>query len=419
MASIAIIGSGISGMAAAALLHPKYEITLYEKSPVIGGHTRTRVVEVNGKQIPVDTGFIVFNYRNYPHLSAMFAHYNVPVQKSDMTLGVTINNGEIEWGAKDLNAVFGQRRNFLRPQFWRLLWDVMRFNRLAVKTAERLPQLTLGGLLKELRMGPWFAPYYILPMGGAIWSCPLEVMLQFPALNFTRFFEAHGLLSVRGQPQWYTVSGGSKEYVKRLTAPFASRIETSTGITKVTRLNGKSQVTDVNGKTQEYDHVIFACHADQALAMLADVTPEECAVLGSFRYQDNRAILHKDAGIMPRRKACWASWVYHSDGYVTDDPISVTYWMNLLQSIDNKTPLFVTLNPQTPIAPEHIFDEHLFEHPVYSLEAAAAQERMPELQGKQNSWFCGAYLRNGFHEDGIASAVEVARKLGAEVPWKT
>jgi len=417
MAKIAIIGSGISGMGTAALLHTKHDIAVYEKSPEIGGHTRTRIVRYGDKDIPVDTGFIVFNHRNYPNLCGMFSHLQVPTQKSDMTFGITINNGEIEWGARNLNAVFGQRSNFLRPQFLRFLYDILRFNAKAYDLAERRPELTLQGLMDTIGTGEWFAKYYILPMGGAIWSCPLKTMLSFPAQTFTRFFKAHGLLSIIGQPQWHTVTGGSIEYVKRLTEPYKDRIRTSCGVVGVKRAGGKVMIADSTGSTEEYDHVVLACHGDQALAMLNDASDEERNVLSAFTYQKNLAVLHKDTSIMPKRKRCWSSWVYHSEGEDNRDFIPVTYWMNLLQDIDNAYPLFVTLNPHRPISREHIFDEHMFEHPIYSQDAVAAQKKIAAMQGNQNTWFCGAYLRNGFHEDGLSSAVGVAKALGAEVPW--
>lgn len=417
MPSVAIIGTGISGMGAAALLHPAHDITVYEKAPEIGGHTRTRNINYHGRNIAVDTGFIVFNYQNYPNLSAMFRHYNVPVEKSDMTFAVTMDDGAFEWGAKNLNALFGQRSNLLNPQFLRMIADVLHFFVRAPSFVERNPQLTLKQMLDKMCLGEWFVKYYILPMGGAIWSCPLDTMLSFPALDFVRFFKAHGLMSPIGQPQWYTVTGGSQEYVKRLTAPFADRIRTNCGATAITRNGNKVSVQDARGETHEYDHVVLACHGDQALSLLKDTSLEERSVLGAFRYQKNRALLHKDASIMPKRKRCWASWVYHSDKDRKDETIPVTYWMNLLQNIDNDYPLFVTLNPIKPIAPEHVFDEHEFEHPVYTMEAMQSQKLIHSLQGKRNTWFCGAYLRNGFHEDGLASAVAVAERMGVQKPW--
>jgi predicted NAD/FAD-binding protein len=417
MSSIAVIGTGISGMGAAWLLNKKHQIAVYEKSTEIGGHTRTRIVKYRDKTIPVDTGFIVFNHQNYPNLCALFKHLDVPTHKSDMTFSLSVNGGEMEWGAKNLNAVFGQRSNLLRPQFYGFIADILRFNRLAVGTVDRQPQLTLGQLLETLRMGKWFTQYYILPMGGAIWSCPLHTMLSFPAYNFVHFFKKHGLLSTSGQPQWHTVTGGSIEYVKRLTAPFAGAIRTNCAVTDVKRRNGKVLVTDQHGDTKEYDHVVFACHGDQALAMLKDANEAERAALTPFRYQKNVAYLHKDTAIMPKRKLCWASWVYHYQRGDTRDVIPVTYWMNLLQGIDNDYPLFVTLNPLAPIPDEHVFDKHVFEHPIYSQQSVAAQGKIASMQGQQNTWFCGAHLRNGFHEDGLASAVVVAKGLGSEAPW--
>ncbi len=405
-------------MGTAWLLNNHHDITVYEKSADIGGHSRTRVIQHGDRSIPVDTGFIVFNHQNYPNLCALFRHLDVPTEKSDMTFSLTANGGAFEWGAANLNAVFGQRSNLVNPKYWRFIADIIRFNTLAYKTAQQNPELTLQGLLKKLKLGQWFCQYYILPIGGAIWSCPLEVILSFPAFTFVAFFKAHGLLSIVGQPQWHTVTGGSIEYVKRLTTSFRDKIRTNSEVVDVQRSGGKVTVTDIHGDKQEYDHVVLACHGDQALAVLKDATPQERSVLGAFKYQRNVAFLHKDDSIMPKRKACWASWVYHYEDTDKRDVIPVTYWMNLLQNIDKKYPTFVTLNPIHPIPKEHIFDEHVFYHPVYSQDAITSQEHIVSLQGKQNTWFCGAHLRNGFHEDGLASAVNVAKGLGVEIPWR-
>lgn len=417
MSRVAIIGTGISGLGAAYLLHRKHEITVYEKASRIGGHTRTKTVRYGDRTIPVDTGFIVFNERNYPHLTAMFRHLDVAVHKSNMTFGATINGGWLEWGAKNLNSIFGQRRNVFSPRFHRLIRDVVRFNKEALATVERKPRLTLGELLGHLKLSDWFKHYYLLPMGGAIWSCPPREMLSFPALTFVRFFANHGLLAASGQPQWYTVTGGAQRYVERLTASFAPRIRTDCGAVRVTRDNARVRVADSVGGTETYDQVVFACHADEALALLGDPTPQEATLLGAFRYQKNRAVLHKDISLMPKRRACWASWVYHADGSATEPAISVSYWMNNLQGIDPACPLFVTLNPSRPIAPEHVFDEHLFDHPVFDEAAIAAQPGIRAIQGAQGTWFCGAHLGHGFHEDGLRSAVAVAEGLGARPPW--
>lgn len=417
MAKISIIGTGISGLGAAYLLNRKHEITVYEKAARIGGHSRTVTVDYDGKAIPVDTGFIVFNEKNYPQLSAMFRHLNVPTHKSDMTFAASIRDGWLEWGAKDTNAVFGQRRNLLSPRFGLLIRDVFRFNAQAEETAERHPDLTLDEFLALLKLGDWFRRFYLLPMCSAIWSCPPREMMRFPARTLIRFMANHHLLSPSGQPQWMTVTGGSQEYVKRLTASFAPRIRVNCGAASVTRGERGTTVVDTHGQREHFDQVVFASHGDETLRLLTDADDHERAVLSNFRYQPNVAVLHRDTSVMPKSRHCWASWVYTSDGDMAEPLLSVTYWMNLLQGISNETPLFVTLNPKTPIAPEKVFDTHVFDHPVFDQEAVAAQAEVQAMQGRRGTFFCGAHLRHGFHEDGLASAVHVARLLGCETPW--
>ncbi len=419
MAKIAIVGTGISGLAAGYLLHPRHEITVYEKACRIGGHTRTVTVDYDGVRIPVDTGFIVFNEKNYPHLSAMFRHLDVAAHKSSMTFAATIRDGWLEWSAKDIDSIVGQRRNLLRPRFGLLLRDVLRFNAEAVDAVERHPDLTLDELMTTLRLGEWFRRYYLLPMSGAIWSCPPREMLAFPARTLVQFFANHHLLNARGQPQWYTVTGGSQEYVSRLTADYAHRIRIGCGAADIRRSGARATVTDTQGNSEVYDHVVLACHANEALALLGDADAREREALGAFRYQKNIAVLHGDTGVMPKRKRCWASWVYTSDDRDDDPAISVTYWMNRLQAIRADRPLFVTLNPIHEIEPKRVFDTHSFDHPVFDRAAVAAQPKVQALQGTRNTWFCGAHLRHGFHEDGLASAVHVARLFGIEPPWQT
>ncbi|MEI9996434.1 MAG: FAD-dependent oxidoreductase [Rhizomicrobium sp.] len=418
MAKIAIIGTGISGLGAAYLLSRQHEVTVYESTARVGGHARTVTVDYDGTPIPVDTGFIVFNEQNYPQLSAMFRHLGVATHKSDMTFAASIRDGWLEWGAKDLNAVFGQRRNLLRPSFARLARDVFRFNARAEQIVERLPDLTLGEMVDALGLGTWFRRYYLLPMSSAIWSCPPCEMLRFPAHTLIRFMANHHLLRASGQPQWYTVTGGSAQYVQRLTASFRDRIRVDCGATRVLRGPAGVTVGDTRGGQHAFDHVIFACHGDEALRLLGDADVRERDALGAFRYQKNTAVLHRDAAVMPKNRRCWASWNYASDGQGEEPALSMTYWMNRLQGIPDKTPLFVTLNPKTPIAAEKIFDVAQFDHPVFDREAVAAQGRVQAMQGARNSWFCGAHLRYGFHEDGLASAVHVARLLGAGTPWQ-
>lgn len=422
MKNVAVIGGGISGMGMAYLLHRAgHSVTLYEKAERIGGHSRTITVTQDGAKIPVDTGFIVFNEPNYPNLIALFRHLGVAVHKSDMSFAISLFGGKVEWGAQNLNAVFGQRRNLLDTSFYLLIRDVLRFNARALDAVEMYPELTLGQLIDHLRLGVRFRRDYLLPMGGAIWSCPPQQMLEFPASTFVQFFKNHGLLSLTGQHQWYTVTGGSQCYVAKLTAPYQQRIRTHCAVTSVTREDGRVGVTDSTGKTEVYDEAVFACHADETLAMLTDANAKEREILSSFKYQLNTAYLHSDTAIMPKRKRCWASWVYHTDrpGDASEaaEGISVTYWMNRLQSIDDRYPLFVTLNPATPIAPEKIINTHLFTHPVFTAASLSAQQRLPEIQGQRGSWFCGAYTRYGFHEDGLLSAVNVAKTMGIAIPW--
>jgi predicted NAD/FAD-binding protein len=417
MAKIAVIGTGISGLSAAHLLHAHHDITVYEKSERPGGHSRTVTVRHGDRDIAVDTGFIVFNEGNYPNLTALFRRLGVTVKDSDMSFGLTVDNGRLEWGAKSLSAVFGQRGNLVRPRFLKLVYDVLRFNAQVEATVAQSPHLTLGALLTHMKLGDWFKRNYLLPMAGAIWSCPPCQMLEFPALTFVRFFANHRLLSVTGQPQWKTLEGGSQTYVERLSAPFADRIRVGCGAARVMRYEGGVAVRDSKGGIDHFDELVFACHADEALALLADPSAQEHKALSAIRYQRNLAVLHRDTGVMPKNKPCWSSWIYHADGAGDEPEISVTYWMNSLQGIDQRYPLFVTLNPTRPIADEHVFDRHVFDHPVFDFGALAAQSTLKAIQGEQRTWFCGAHMGHGFHEDGLVSAMKVAEALGAPAPW--
>lgn len=418
MARIAIVGTGISGLGAAHLLHAGHEITVYEKAPRIGGHTRTVTVDYDGHSIPVDTGFIVFNRPNYPNLSRLFAYLGVTVHKSDMSFAASIGEGWLEWGARNLNAALGQRRNLLRPKFALFVRDIMKFNAQAEPTVARYPHFSVGALLAHMELGDWFRRFYLLPMAGAIWSCPFSEILSFPASTLIRFFSNHHLLSLTGQHQWYTVTGGAQEYVNRLISPFAHRIRCERGVAAIFRKEGKVQILDVQGETETFDEVVLACHGDEARDLLKDKSKEELKALSPFRYQKNIAILHRDEQVMPRRRRCWASWVYASDGKANGPGITVTYWMNSLQGIDHRHPLFVSLNPCQEIPERLIFDTHEFHHPVFDRDAIAAQPLIQTLQGTRHTWFCGAHLGYGFHEDGLSSAVMVARSMGCRIPWE-
>lgn len=416
---IAIIGTGISSNIASYLLSKVHDITVYEKNDYVGGHSRTLTIDYDGKEIPVDTGFIVFNYRNYPLLTGMFKHFGVEVEKSDMSFAASINNGWLEYNTQSLGKLFAQKKNLFRPKYIGMLKDITKFFKASKVILESEDSTTtLGEFVEELELGQWFKDYFLLPMGGAIWSCPVEQMLEFPAYTYVRFFENHGLLATEGQPQWYTVTGGSKNYVSKLTEGFKDKIRLNCGVSKVTRKNGKVEIIDEQGNTEAYDHVVMGSHGDESLNLLADASDDEKTILGNFKYQKNIAYLHRDKSLMPKNKNAWASWVYLSEEKEDNNPnIAVSYWMNLLQNIDNKHPLFVTLNPAKEPNPELVFNKHEFYHPVFTNEAIASQKQIDKIQGVQNTWFCGAYQRYGFHEDGIMSGVAVAKELGVDVPW--
>ncbi|WP_435136931.1 NAD(P)/FAD-dependent oxidoreductase [Pseudopelagicola sp. nBUS_19] len=409
---IAIVGGGISGLAAAYLLAPEHAVTLFETSPKFGGHARTVIAGTNNDQ-PVDTGFIVFNYANYPHLTRMFADLNVPVTKSDMTFGATVDDGYIEYSVQSLNALTAQRRNLLRPSFLRMVRDILRFNARAEMLA-RDDLTTLGELMDELGTGEWFQRYYLTPLCGAIWSTPTDTIRQFPALAMVRFFRNHSLLSGREKHQWWTVKGGSAEYVSRLVSHLRGRgvvLRPKTPVKSVSRDNNGVVLKTAKAEEERYDQVIMACHSDQSLSLLSDPTTLELQTLRAIKYQDNTIILHRDARQMPRRKSVWSSWVYKADTTRPEPAIGVTYWMNRLQNIPTSDPLFISLNPTNDIPDELIYDENVFRHPVFDIGAIKGQAALREIQGQRNTWFAGAYTRHGFHEDGFASAVRVVRQM--------
>jgi len=410
---IAVIGAGISGLGAAHLLAADHRITLFEAEPRLGGHARTVLAGKRGDQ-PVDTGFIVFNYVNYPMMTRLFDELQVPVAKSDMSFGASLDGGAFEYGLKNLKAVFAQPSNALNPQFLGMLRDVMKFNANALKVARAHPDATIGEFLAALGTGAWFRDRYLLPLSGAIWSTPVQGILDFPAHAMIRFFENHALLSHKGQHQWYTVRGGSIEYVRRLEAALTGQgveIRTSAPVEAVRRTEGGVELRATGAEWEAFDEVVFATHSDDTLVMLADPSPEERATLGAVRYQPNDAVLHSDTGLMPRRRGAWASWVYTEDRGQRSDRIDLTYWMNSLQPIPESDPLFVTLNTRRTIRQELIHDQVTFRHPVYDLAALAAQARIRETNGTNRTWFCGAWMRNGFHEDGLASAHAVVEAM--------
>lgn len=410
---IAVIGAGISGMGAAYMLGETHDVTLIEAGPTLGGHARTVVAGKRGDQ-PVDTGFIVFNYANYPHLGALFDRLDVPVTKSNMSFGASIRGGAVEYGLASFNAVFAQRKNALNPRYIRMLRDIAKFNSQGLALARAHPDLSIGEFLEMMGTGAWFRDYYLTPFSGAIWSTPREKMLDFPAHAMMQFFENHALLSYEGQHQWYTVEGGSIEYVSRLEAAMRRLgvdIRTSTPVEAVRRPGLGVQIKAKGGGWEQFDDVVFATHSDDSLRLLSDARPAETAALGKIAYQSNRAILHADPSVMPKRRLCWSSWNYTEAADKTDDRIDLTYWMNSLQPIPQDDPHFVTLNCTRPIREDLIYDETTFRHPVYDLDALDGQREIAARNGTNNTWFCGAWMKNGFHEDGLSSAVDVVEGL--------
>ena len=410
---IAVIGGGISGMAAAHLLAPTNAVVLFEAGTRLGGHAHTVVAGKHGDQ-PVDMGFIVFNRVNYPRLSALFDKLDVPVVPSDMSFGCSIQGGALEYGLRNLDSLLAQRRNAISPTYLRMLYDILRFH----KGADRVltPGMSLGDLLATMRMSNAFRDHYIAPFTGAIWSTPAANILTFPAAALVSFFKNHGLMGVFRHHQWLTVKGGSIQYVTRLEADLARHgvdIRVATPIAGVQRLPQGVMVRAVGGEWDIFDEVVFATHSDDTLRLLSDASPSERAALSAIRYQPNEAVLHADPTQMPKSRRAWASWNYAEPAGPRPDRIDLTYWMNSLQPIPHSDPLFVTLNPNRTIPDHLIHTTKTFRHPVYDQAALDAQAKLRALNGQSGTWFCGAWMRNGFHEDGFASAADVTDAMRA------
>ena len=411
---IAVIGAGISGMGAAHALAKDHRVVLFEAEKQLGGHARTRMAGPNGEEA-VDTGFIVFNYANYPNLTALFEHLDVPVIKSNMSFGASFIGGQMDYGLDSLNALFATRSNITNPKFLRMVRDILRFNAKGLE-ASKDESLTIRELLQKLKLSDYFRDHYLLPFSGAIWSTPKEKILDFPAYALLKFFDNHALLGATGQHQWYTVQGGSREYVTRLAADMLHRgIDMRLG-TPIEGVRRTALGVDVrsNGDTWEsFDEVVFATHSDDTLKMLSDATAVEHSVLGAVRYQPNKVVLHSDTAIMPKRRQVWSSWIYTEDADKRSQEIDLTYWMNSLQPWLKGDDYMVTLNSNRTIQEELIWDEVTLRHPVYDLEALAAQKAAAAMNGSNRTWFCGAWMKNGFHEDGLSSALDVVHALNA------
>ncbi|HEX5842251.1 MAG TPA: FAD-dependent oxidoreductase [Pseudomonas sp.] len=410
---IAIIGSGIAGLTSAYLLNRSHDITVFEAGDWIGGHTHTVEVQVAGQRYAVDTGFIVFNDWTYPNFIRLLSQLGVGFKATEMSFSVSDPVSGVEYNGHSLNSLFAQRRNLISPKFWGMVRDILRFNREALNdlNLQRIASdMTLGDYLKANGYSERFIQHYIVPMGAAIWSMSLSDMLGFPLQFFVRFFKNHGLLSVSDRPQWCVVEGGSSSYVAPLTESFRQHIRLNCAVTRVERDTDGVTLHSAAG-SERFDKVIFACHSDQALALLAEPTRIEKEILGALPYADNDVVLHTDTRLLPQRPLAWASWNYRLGGPV-DQPAAVTYDMNILQGIQSDTTFCVSLNQTAAIDPSKILARYTYAHPQYSLAGMAAQARWEELLGANHSYFCGAYWANGFHEDGVVSALRVAREFG-------
>lgn len=416
MKKIAIIGSGISGMTAAHCLREKYDVTLFEKNEYIGGHTATIDVEWNGESVAVDTGFIVYNDRTYPLFRKLLKRIGIEGQETQMSFSVRNVESGLEYNGHTFATLFAQKRNLFRPKFWKLLKDIIRFNTFCKEmysTDQFGGMNTLGELLDKHHFNDFFQRHYILPMGAAIWSTSLNAMAQFELAFFIRFFYNHGLLDITNRPQWYVIPGGSKQYIEPLLGELKNKVELNSTIKAVTRTNEGVALTFANGVVRRFDHVVFACHSDEALNLLGDPTIEEKSILQGIPYTDNSVVLHTDVGMLPKRKKAWASWNYQLSQDL-DAPASVTYQMNILQGLRTKEQFCVTLNGESAIDKSKIIRTFNYSHPVFNKQSLLAQSRRSEINGQQNTYYCGAYWYNGFHEDGVRSAVDVALLLGVE-----
>ncbi|MEW6459747.1 MAG: FAD-dependent oxidoreductase [Pseudomonadota bacterium] len=410
---IAIVGSGIAGLTCAYLLNRKHDIQVFEAGDWIGGHTHTVDVQVEGRRYAIDTGFIVFNDWTYPNFIRLLGQVGVAFKPTEMSFSVSDPSSGVEYNGHDLNSLFAQRSNLWSPAFWGMLRDILRFNRQSLNdlASDRIDaDTTLGQYLQRNGYGRRFIEHYIVPMGSAIWSMSLADMLGFPLQFFVRFCKNHGLLSVSERPTWQVIEGGSRSYVAPLTASFAERIRLNCPVSRVVRDDNGVTLHSAAGE-ERFDKVVFACHSDQALALLDQASTAERDILGALPYASNDVVLHTDTRLLPERPLAWASWNYRLGG-PSDQPAAVTYNMNILQGIDSATTFCVSLNQSAAIDPGKILARFRYAHPQYSLAGTAAQARWQELQGAQHSYFCGAYWANGFHEDGVVSALRVARAFG-------
>jgi predicted NAD/FAD-binding protein len=407
---IGVIGSGVSGLVAAYRLCRDHDVTVFEADRYVGGHTHTVDVEAEGRSFAVDTGFIVFNDWTYPNFIALLHELQVPWQHSDMSFSVRCDKTRLEYNGTSLNALFAQRRNLLRPSFLKMVADILRFNREAPRLLQsKLDLVSLGEYLRREAYSSYFVENYIVPMGAAVWSTRPEDMLNFPARFFVQFFANHGFLNVDNRPIWRVVQGGSREYVKRLTAPFISKIRLNTPVASIARRPGSVAVRLRDGSVEHFEQLIVACHSDQALKLLSDPSPAEREILGAIPYQENLALLHSDERLMPTRRLAWAAWNYHVPKEASER-VCLTYNMNILQSLPARKQFLVSLN-RSDIDPRKVLGSYVYHHPVFTVAGVAAQKRRAEINGKRGTYYCGAYWSYGFHEDGVTSALSAIEDL--------
>lgn len=419
MKNIAVIGTGISGLTCAHLLSRQHKVTVFEANDYIGGHTATVDVEVAGKQYAIDTGFIVFNDRTYPRFEKLMAQLNIKSMPTEMSFSVNNAITGLEYNGHNLWSLFAQRRNLFRPSFYKFLGEIVRFNNgcKAIYEADKYPSTTLGEYLDQNNFSAFFCEHYILPMGAAIWSASIDDMRRFSLRFFIRFFQHHGLLNINDRPQWYVLEGGSRSYIPALTAPFKERIHLNSPVTGIKRNDDGVQIQVLNGEWQQFDDVVLTCHSDQALAMLTDPSQDETEILAPMAYQNNEVVLHTDINVLPKRKAAWASWNYRLDGEneldIAQRPASVTYNMNILQRLPKDAPTFcVTLNQTDLIDESKILRKFNYAHPVFNDASMKSQAKKSLINGKRHTYYAGAYWHNGFHEDGVRSAVDVCNLFG-------
>lgn len=413
---IAVIGGGVSGLGAAWLAEKKHHVKLYEKASRIGGHAHTVDAHFGDHKIAVDTGFIVYNEANYPNLIGLFDALDVTTIPTDMSFSVSLRDQQFEYEGS-LRGLLAQKSNVLKPRFWSMLSGLVKFYRTGMAEKDKGPAgETLAGFIKRCNLPDAFVEDHLLPMGAAIWSCPAETMLDYPVRSFLQFMDNHRLMDFTGRPAWRTVKGGSRQYVQKMVADLGDAIELNSHITSIRREAGGVVLTIKDQGEVWYDYAIMAAHADESLALIEDASKEERDILFSFSFSDNNVILHSDPSLMPRRRGAWAAWNYLEN---SDKTLAVTYWMNRLQSLEEKYPLFVTLNPETRPQADLIHREIDYQHPVFDSKAIQAQQNLPEIQGRNGLFWCGAWTAYGFHEDGLKSAVSVIKSLDIDIPWNS